>query len=147
MNQDFSLEEALKVRWLLLEFHAHPATDEARFVLVGASETIYSSNVGAVGQFMAAQDSSFVTLVQRVLNYTDARLHYGHPDFFSAEWVRYGGTGLSKAAPEKNLSEDLFFGTDARLRGQLSTHVEFVRYGKGQRTQDLTRTQATQGNV
>lgn len=105
MNQDFTFEDALKVRWLLTEFHPHPLDDESRFVLVGASERIYTGGVSSVGQYMALQDWSFVTIVQRVLHYTAGRLHYGHPDAMLAEHVKYSGCGLSKASPEKNLSE------------------------------------------
>ena len=48
-----------------------------------------------------------------------------------ASHVKWSSCGLSKASPEKNLSEDLFFGTDNRLRSQSASHVEWVRYGKG----------------
>ena len=105
MNEDFAFEESLKVGWALTEFHADALTDCSRYTLVGAGEAIYTKGVSTVGRLMALQDSSFVTIVQRVLNWTDARLHYGHPDFILAEHAKFSSCGLSKASPEKNLSE------------------------------------------
>jgi hypothetical protein len=105
MNQDFTFEEGVKVRWLLSEFHCDPVTDDSRFSLVGASEQIFTQSSSSVGQYMALQDMSFVSIVQRVLHYTDSRLHYGHPDLMLAEHVHFSSCGLSKASPEKNLSE------------------------------------------
>ena len=132
MNQDLTFEEALKVHL----FHAalqpsSPASSLAsRFMLAGCGETIYSMSVGAVGNFMALQDTSFVVLGQRVLGYTGVRLHYGHPDVFDGLGVR-GGVGMSKASAQLNLSEDLFYGLDMMERGGQATYVPYIRYGKG----------------
>ena len=132
MNQDFTFEEALKAHL----FHAalqpsSPASSLAsRFMLAGCGELIYSMTVGAVGRFMALQDTSFVMLGQRVLGYTAARLHYGHPDVFDGLNVR-GGVGMSKASAQLNLSEDLFYGFDMVQRGGRATYVPYIRYGKG----------------
>ena len=130
MNQDLSFEEALKAHL----FHAalqpaSPASSLAsRFMLAGCGESIYSATVGAVGRFMALQDTSFVMLGQRVLGYTAVRLHYGHPDVFDGLSVR-GAIGMSKASAQLNLSEDLFYGFDMMERGGRATYVPYIRYG------------------
>ena len=132
MNQSLSFEEALKAH--LFHTSLQPSSPAAslasRFVLAGCGELIYSMSVGAVGRFMALQDTSFVMLGQRVLGYTAVRLHYGHPDVFDGLSVR-GGIGMSKASPQLNLSEDLFFGCDMLERGGRATYVPYIRYGKG----------------
>jgi hypothetical protein len=56
--------------------------DYPRYVLVGCPEVIYTEHISAIGRFMALQDTSFVTIVMRVLAYTSVRMHYGHPDLF-----------------------------------------------------------------
>lgn len=129
MNQDFFFEEALKMRLFLEEFQ-FSSDGFPRYNLVGCPEIIYTDHMSAAGRFMALQDMSFVSIVQRVLNYTSVRMHYGHPDIFDGFWCRFH-VGLSKASAEINLSEDLFFGLDNISRGGHSTFVEYIRFGKG----------------
>lgn len=108
----------------------HSQAGVPRYTLVGCPEVVYSDTASAVGRLMALQDHSWVTIVQRVLNYIGVRLHYGHPDLFDGYWARFH-VGLSKAAPETNLSEDLFFGTDNASRGGQVTYAEYITFGKG----------------
>lgn len=61
---------------------------------------------------------------------TPKQLCTGHPDLIRGDYARFH-FGLSKASPEKNLSEDIFFGYDALLRGQSTTWSEICRFGKG----------------
>ena len=59
---------------------------------------------------MSAQETSFVTLGQRVLaNPLKVRMHYGHPDVFDRLFHLTRG-GVSKASKSINLSEDIFAG-------------------------------------
>ena len=129
MNQSFTFEEALKVPLFLSSLQPSAAL-RSRFVLAGCGEWIYSDRMTAVGGFMAQQDTSFVTVCQRVLDYAGVRLHYGHPDVFCGYFVR-GHIGMSKASAGINLSEDLFFGLDFLQRGESSTYCQWIRYGKG----------------
>mmetsp|Transcript_18823 Transcript_18823/g.36847 ORF Transcript_18823/g.36847 Transcript_18823/m.36847 type:complete len:657 (-) Transcript_18823:1984-3954(-) len=130
MNQTFYFEEGFKMRLFLEQFQFCKSSDFPRYTLVGCPETIFTKNIGSIGRFMAMQDMSFVTIVQRVLNYTGMRLHYGHPDIIDGFWCRFHA-GLSKASPEVNLSEDLFFGLDNLSRGGKTNFVEFILFGKG----------------
>lgn len=91
------------------------ATEQPQYLLVGCPEHIYTEPVSHLAGLMAAQETAFGTIVQRVLRYTGGRLHYGHPDLFDGLWVR-AHSGLSKASPESNLSEDVFFALDALQR-------------------------------
>jgi callose synthase len=70
MNQSMDFEESLKMRPYVEEMQYDRRTDVPRYTLVGCPEQIYSEHVSAVGRFMALQDMSFVTIVQRVLAYT-----------------------------------------------------------------------------
>ncbi|GJS13681.1 callose synthase 12-like protein [Tanacetum coccineum] len=80
---------------------------------------------------MSAQETSFVTLGQRVLaNPLKIRLHYGHPDVFDRFWFLTRG-GISKASRLINLSEDIFAGFNCTLRGGNITHHEYIQVGKG----------------
>jgi hypothetical protein len=59
---------------------------------------------------MSMQESSFVTLGQRVLaRPLKVRMHYGHPDVFDRVFHITRG-GISKASRVINLSEDIFAG-------------------------------------
>ncbi|KAH9624592.1 hypothetical protein KSS87_007864 [Heliosperma pusillum] len=65
MNQDNYLEEALKMRNLLEEFHEkhgiRPPT------ILGVREHVFTGSVSSLAWFMSNQETSFVTLGQRVL--------------------------------------------------------------------------------
>jgi callose synthase len=77
MNMDLGLEEALKMRWFLQELQFSPRTGAPRFTLVGCPEVIYTEELNSAGRYMALQDLSFVTIVQRMLSFTNVRMHYG----------------------------------------------------------------------
>ncbi|KAJ8436464.1 hypothetical protein Cgig2_000449 [Carnegiea gigantea] len=108
MNQDNYFEEALKMRNLLEEFHhdhgIHPPT------ILGVREHVFTGSVSSLASFMSNQESSFVTLGQRVLaNPLKVRMHYGHPDVFDRVFHITRG-GVSKASRVINISEDIYIG-------------------------------------
>lgn len=124
MNQDGYFEEALKMRNLLEEF-------DSGCVILGFREHIFTGSVSSVANYMAMQELSFVTLGQRVLNQPLCiRQHYGHPDVFKKLFVMTEG-GMSKASRGINLSEDVFAGFNATIRGHTVGFKEYVQVGKG----------------
>ena len=124
MNQDGYFEESLKMRNLLEEF-------ESGCVILGFREHIFTGSVSSVANYMALQELSFVTLGQRVLNQPlRIRQHYGHPDLFNKLFVMTQG-GMSKASKGINLSEDVFSGFNATIRGKTVGFKEYVQVGKG----------------
>ncbi|KAK8623710.1 hypothetical protein V6N13_065073 [Hibiscus sabdariffa] len=129
MNQDNYFEEALKIRNLLEEFrHNHGIR---RPTILGVREHIFTGSVSSVAWFMSAQETSFVTLLQRLFaNPLKIRMHYGHPDVFDRLWFMTRG-GLSKASKVINISEDIFAGFNCTLRGGNVTHHEYIQVGKG----------------
>jgi callose synthase len=58
------------------------------------------------------------------------RLHYGHPDVFDKLFFITRG-GVSKASKGINLSEDIFAGFNAMLRGGHVSFKEYINVGKG----------------
>ncbi|CAI0457507.1 unnamed protein product [Linum tenue] len=129
MNQDNSFEEALKMRNLLEEFKVHYGI--RRPTILGVRENIFTGSVSSLAWFMSAQETSFVTLGQRVLaNPLKIRMHYGHPDVFDRFWFMPRG-GVSKASRLINISEDIFAGFNCTLRGGNVTHHEYIQVGKG----------------
>ncbi|KAG0472359.1 hypothetical protein HPP92_016905 [Vanilla planifolia] len=129
MNQDNYLEEALKMRNLLEEFNEdhglRPPT------ILGVREHIFTGSVSSLGWFMSNQETSFVTIGQRVLaNPLKVRFHYGHPDVFDRIFHITRG-GISKASRGINLSEDIFAGFNSTLRQGNITHHEYIQVGKG----------------
>ncbi|XWS53985.1 hypothetical protein CRYUN_Cryun10bG0048600 [Craigia yunnanensis] len=129
MNQDNYFEEALKIRNLLEEFkHYHGIR---RPTILGVREHIFTGSVSSLAWFMSAQETSFVTIVQRLFaNPLKIRMHYGHPDVFDRFWFMTRG-GLSKASKVINISEDIFAGFNCTLRGGNVTHHEYIQVGKG----------------
>ncbi|VVB07124.1 unnamed protein product [Arabis nemorensis] len=129
MNQDSYFEEALKMRNLLQEFrHYHGIRKPT---ILGVREHIFTGSVSSLAWFMSAQETSFVTLGQRVLaNPLKVRMHYGHPDVFDRFWFVSRG-GISKASRVINISEDIFAGFNCTLRGGNVTHHEYIQVGKG----------------
>jgi callose synthase len=124
MNQDGYFEEALKMRNALQEF-------DSGCSIVGLREHIFTGSVSSVANYMALQELSFVTLGQRVLNEPlRIRQHYGHPDLFDKMFVMTEG-GMSKASRGINLSEDVFAGFNATIRGHTIQFKEYVQVGKG----------------
>ncbi|PKA65497.1 Callose synthase 4 [Apostasia shenzhenica] len=129
MNQDNYLEEALKMRNLLEEFNEdhglYPPT------ILGVREHIFTGSVSSLAWFMSNQETSFVTIGQRVLaNPLKVRFHYGHPDVFDRIFHISRG-GVSKASRGINLSEDIFAGFNSTLRQGNITHHEYIQVGKG----------------
>ncbi|GMG98580.1 hypothetical protein Nepgr_000420 [Nepenthes gracilis] len=129
MNQDNYFEEALKMRNLLEEFKHHYGIRKP--TILGVREHIFTGSVSSLAWFMSAQETSFVTLGQRVLaNPLKVRMHYGHPDVFDRFWFFTRG-GISKASRVINISEDIFAGFNCTLRGGNVTHHEYIQVGKG----------------
>lgn len=129
MNQDNYLEEALKVRNLLEEFHGkhglRPPT------ILGVREHVFTGSVSSLAWFMSNQETSFVTLGQRVLaSPLKVRMHYGHPDVFDRIFHITRG-GISKASRVINISEDIYAGFNSTLRQGNITHHEYIQVGKG----------------
>ncbi|CAL0316283.1 unnamed protein product [Lupinus luteus] len=130
MNQDNYMEEALKMRNLLQEFlRKH---DGVRYPsILGLREHIFTGSVSSLAWFMSNQETSFVTIGQRLLaNPLRVRFHYGHPDVFDRLFHLTRG-GVSKASKVINLSEDIFAGFNSTLREGNVTHHEYIQVGKG----------------
>ncbi|KAG6630069.1 callose synthase 3-like [Carya illinoinensis] len=130
MNQDNYMEEALKMRNLLQEFLKKH--DGVRYpTILGLREHIFTGSVSSLAWFMSNQETSFVTIGQRLLaNPLKVRFHYGHPDVFDRLFHLTRG-GVSKASKVINLSEDIFAGFNSTLREGNITHHEYIQVGKG----------------
>ncbi|XP_059624463.1 callose synthase 5 [Cornus florida] len=129
MNQDNYLEEAFKMRNLLEEFNEDHGVRPPS--ILGVREHIFTGSVSSLAWFMSNQETSFVTLGQRVLaRPLKVRFHYGHPDVFDRIFHITRG-GISKASRVINLSEDIFAGFNSTLRRGNITHHEYVQVGKG----------------
>ncbi|KAL3754837.1 hypothetical protein ACJRO7_002003 [Eucalyptus globulus] len=117
MNQDNYFEEAFKMRNVLEEFQRdRPGPRKL---------------VSSLAWFMSNQETSFVTIGQRILaNPLRVRFHFGHPDIFDRLFHITRG-GISKASKIINLSEDIFSGFNSTLRGGYITHHEYIQVGKG----------------
>lgn len=129
MNQDNYLEEAMKMRNLLEEFRGdhglRPPT------ILGVREHVFTGSVSSLAWFMSNQETSFVTLGQRVLaKPLKVRMHYGHPDVFDRMFHVTRG-GISKASRVINISEDIYAGFNSTLRQGNITHHEYIQVGKG----------------
>ncbi|XP_021638598.2 callose synthase 10 isoform X2 [Hevea brasiliensis] len=130
MNQDNYLEEAMKMRNLLQEFQAKKHGIRPPTIL-GVREHVFTGSVSSLAWFMSNQETSFVTLAQRVLaNPLKVRMHYGHPDVFDRMFHITRG-GISKASRVINISEDIFAGFNSTLRQGNITHHEYIQVGKG----------------
>ncbi|CAM8896554.1 unnamed protein product [Rhodiola kirilowii] len=130
MNQDNYLEEALKMRNVLAEFVKNRHGQRKPSIL-GLREHIFTGSVSSLAWFMSNQETSFVTIGQRVLaDPLRVRFHYGHPDIFDRIFHITRG-GVSKASKTINLSEDIFSGFNSTLRGGYITHHEYIQVGKG----------------
>ncbi|WOH13573.1 hypothetical protein DCAR_0833083 [Daucus carota subsp. sativus] len=129
MNQDNYFEEAIKMRNLLEEYRRYYGIRKP--TILGVREHIFTASVSSLAWFMSAQETSFVTLGQRVLaDPLKVRMHYGHPDVFDRFWFLTRG-GISKASRVINISEDIFAGFNCTLRGGNVTHHEYIQVGKG----------------
>ena len=124
MNQDNYLGEAYKMRNLLECF-------KGRVRIVGFREHIFSESGGAVASFSANNEFVFGTMVQRFLTWPlCVRFHYGHPDMWDKVWAFSSG-GVSKASRTLHVSEDIFAGFNAVLRGSAVEYLEYIHCGKG----------------
>lgn len=129
MNQDNYLEEAMKVRNLLEEFKANHGLRPP--TILGVREHVFTGSVSSLAWFMSNQETSFVTLGQRVLaKPLKVRMHYGHPDVFDRIFHITRG-GISKASRVINISEDIYAGFNSTLRQGNVTHHEYIQVGKG----------------
>ncbi|GAA0165996.1 hypothetical protein LIER_21259 [Lithospermum erythrorhizon] len=129
MNQDNYLEEAFKMRNLLEEFNEDHGVRPPS--ILGVREHIFTGSVSSLAWFMSNQETSFVTIGQRVLaRPLRVRFHYGHPDVFDRIFHITRG-GISKASRVINLSEDIFAGFNSTLRRGNITHHEYIQVGKG----------------
>ncbi|KDP44403.1 hypothetical protein JCGZ_19418 [Jatropha curcas] len=129
MNQDNYFEEALKMRNLLEEFHHDHGIHSP--TILGVREHVFTGSVSSLASFMSNQETSFVTLGQRVLaNPLKVRMHYGHPDVFDRVFHITRG-GISKASRIINISEDIYAGFNSTLRQGNITHHEYIQVGKG----------------
>ncbi|CAL0326298.1 unnamed protein product [Lupinus luteus] len=130
MNQDNYMEEAFKMRNVLQEFLKKQ--DSGRYpTILGLREHIFTGSVSSLAWFMSNQETSFVTIGQRLLaNPLKVRFHYGHPDVFDRLFHLTRG-GVSKASKVINLSEDIFAGFNSTLREGTVTHHEYIQVGKG----------------
>jgi callose synthase len=123
------LEEALKIRNLLQEFHQHQGRRPP--TILGLREHIFTGSVSSLAWFMSYQETSFVTIGQRLLaSPLRVRFHYGHPDVFDRIFHITRG-GISKASKTINLSEDVFAGFNSTLRRGCITYNEYMQVGKG----------------
>ncbi|XP_075498077.1 putative callose synthase 8 isoform X2 [Primulina tabacum] len=128
MNQDNYLEESLKMRNLLQEFQR---VQGRRPTILGMREHIFTGSVSSLAWFMSYQETSFVTIGQRILaNPLRVRFHYGHPDLFDRIFHLTRG-GISKASKTINLSEDVYAGFNTTLRKGYVTYHEYIQVGKG----------------
>ncbi|OVA17595.1 Glycosyl transferase [Macleaya cordata] len=129
MNQDNYLEEAMKMRNLLEEFKGNHGLRSP--TILGVREHVFTGSVSSLAWFMSNQETSFVTLGQRILAYPlKVRMHYGHPDVFDRVFHISRG-GISKASRVINISEDIFAGFNSTLRQGNITHHEYIQVGKG----------------
>lgn len=129
MNQDNYLEEAMKVRNLLEEFRGNHGIRPP--TILGVREHVFTGSVSSLAWFMSNQETSFVTLGQRVLACPlKVRMHYGHPDVFDRIFHITRG-GISKSSRVINISEDIFAGFNSTLRQGNITHHEYIQVGKG----------------
>ncbi|KAJ6938903.1 callose synthase 7-like [Populus alba x Populus x berolinensis] len=130
MNQDNYFEEAFKMRNVLEELKKSHRRKQNPTIL-GVREHIFTGSVSSLAWFMSNQETSFVTIGQRVLaSPLRVRFHYGHPDIFDRIFHITRG-GISKASKIINLSEDIFAGYNTVLRGGYVTHHEYIQVGKG----------------
>ncbi|KAI5059006.1 hypothetical protein GOP47_0025325 [Adiantum capillus-veneris] len=129
MNQDNYFEEALKMRNLLQEFEGDYGLRAP--TILGVREHVFTGSVSSLAWFMSNQETSFVTLGQRVLaRPLKVRMHYGHPDVFDRLFHLTRG-GFSKASKVINISEDIYAGFNSTLRQGNVTHHEYIQVGKG----------------
>ncbi|KAM3698993.1 hypothetical protein ACJW31_06G228400 [Castanea mollissima] len=130
MNQDNYFEEAFKMRNVLEEF-LKKGRSQRKPTILGLREHIFTGSFSSLAQFVSNQETSFVTIGQRILaNPLRVRFHYGHPDIFDRIFHITRG-GISKASKIINLNQSIFAGLNSTLRGGFITHHEYIQVGKG----------------
>jgi len=138
MNQGADLEQWFFLPQLLAEFHTDGKgrhDQDSRRVIVGFKENIFTERDGLVGRSGALNEFTFGTIVQRELHLTlGARLHYGHPDLFNFQFALVNG-GTSKCSKTINVSEDIFGGINALVRGGSISYVDYMHVDKGRDVQ------------
>ena len=98
--------------------------------ILGFWEHIFTGSVSLLANYMALQETSLVTLGQRVLtNLLCIRMHYGHLDVFDKLFFMARG-GISKSLKGINLSEDIFAGYNNCIRGGSVSFKEYLQFGK-----------------
>jgi len=109
-----------------------PAYGSGRpLVILGLREHIFTSDLSAPALFMGQQEYLFGTMMQRIMaEPLHTRYHYGHPDLLDKVFIGTRG-GSAKAAAGINVSEDIYAGYNAVLRGGRSGHCEYLQVGKG----------------
>ncbi|KAG5094251.1 hypothetical protein JHK84_049839 [Glycine max] len=134
MNQDNYYEEAFKMRNVLEEFR-RGRSGQRKPSILGIREHIFTGSVSSLAWFMSNQETSFVTIGQRILaNPLRVRFHYGHPDIFDRLFHITRG-GISKASKVINLSEDIFAGKGRDVgMNQISLFEAKVANGNGEQT-------------
>lgn len=153
MNQDNFLLEAMKMRSLLQELKTPEYNPKSvpkncrdystkiirrldrkhlkKPILIGFREWIFSDKAGALGSFAAGTEFAFGTILQRVMTFPGrARFHYGHPDVWDKLFILTRG-GISKATRNLHVSEDVFGGFNAALRGGKIAYRDYISVGKG----------------
>ncbi|HPB67612.1 MAG TPA: hypothetical protein PKU74_01735, partial [Candidatus Omnitrophota bacterium] len=121
MNQDLYLEETFKAPNLMENFRK-----DDQLAIVGLPEDIFTDEFSPAGSVHAFGDHTFVSIVQRTLNFMGIRYHYGHPDFVRSRSFRQLGLF---SAPWVN--EDIFGAYKATLMGEKVTNTEIMQAGKG----------------
>ncbi|KAL2322507.1 hypothetical protein Fmac_026886 [Flemingia macrophylla] len=130
MDQENYYEESFKMRNVLEEFQKGHS-GQRKPTILGISEHLFTGSFSSLAWFRALQESSFVTIGQRVLaNPLRVRFHYGHSDIFDRIFHITRG-GISKASKVINLSDDIFAGFNSILRQGFITHHEYIQVGKG----------------
>lgn len=95
--------------------------------LVGMREHIFTQDLSTPALFMSYQESQFGVVWQRIMHQPmKVRLHYGHPDIIDKVFMHTRG-GFSKASRFIQVSEDVFAGMTAMLRGGESKQIEYMQ--------------------
>ncbi|KAH0457573.1 hypothetical protein IEQ34_012888 [Dendrobium chrysotoxum] len=99
--------------------------------ILGVRGHIFTGNISSLGWFMLNQETSFVTIGQRVLA-TPLKVcfQYRHRDVFDRIFHIIRGD-ISKASCGINLSENIFAKFNPTLRQENITHHECIQVRKG----------------
>jgi len=137
VNQDNVMSQSFFVPNVLAEFDR-----DKSIKIVGCPEFVITTNWSSTAWCSAFSEHTFGTLVQRCYSKLGIRLHYGHPDFLDALFVMCD-SGMSKMP---YVSEDIFTGFDAVIKGGRILHIEYHEVGKA-RDVDLYTTTKFQRKI